>query len=222
MGNWNHVYKRDITSLLLNGKKRQQIASALGISYLTVQHCVNIAESNGGQVLTFLDEAELKKVFYPNAPGRKSSNEKLEPDFVYLLSQLKLKGVTKQLLYREYKESNPNNYYSYSSFCQQIRDYSQSCELSMILKHEPGKKAFIDYCGDKVPIYDRSSGQVRYKAEIFVMTLAYSGYSYFEAHRFQNQESFVGGITRSLSYFGGVVEILVPDNQKQELSQIQN
>lgn len=209
------MYIKEILRLYYQmGRNRQQIANALGVSYSTVQRVVAISESSGEGSLLEVSESELGAIFYPNAPGRKVIETMAELDCSYLVSELKRRGVTRVLLYREYKDKNPTNAYSYSNFCQKIRDYNKQSQLAMVLIHEPGEKAFLDYCGDTVPIYDRKTKEVVYYAEIFVMTLAASGCTFFEAHKSQDQESFIAGIVRGFSYFGGVVKILVPDNLK--------
>ena len=209
------MYIREILRLYYQmGKKRQQIAASLGISYSAVRRAIAIADESGGIELLALGDQELTGILYPNSPGRKYALEKARLDFEYLVSELSRRGVTRTLLYREYKDNNPGNYYSYSVFCEAIRKYSNDSELTMALSHEPGEKAFLDYCGDKIPIYERRTHKVSFYAEVFVDTLACSGYTYFEAHRDQSQESFTGGIVRGFDYFGGVVKTLVPDNLK--------
>ncbi len=209
------IYQREILRLYYKmGRKRQHIADALGISFASVQREIEIAEENGGARLLDLSESELASVLYPIRPGRKAMDTKAQPDCEYLVSELKKKGVTKSLLYREYVNENPGNAYGYSMFCQKISDYISASALTMVLDHKPGEEAFLDYCGDTVAIYDSGTSQVSFEAEIFLDTLAYSGYSYFEAQRRQDSQSFTGGIARGFTYFNGVVKTLVPDNLK--------
>jgi transposase len=193
---------------------RYQIATALGISHPTVTRFIRIAESNGGMTMLELSDAQLKEIFYPVGPGRKEVLDKAEIDCVEASSELKRRGVTRQLLYEEYRDNNPGHAFSYSVFCNKLRDYENRQRLSMLLDHKPAEVLYLDYCGDTVPIYDRTSNRIAYEAEIFVATLAASGYSFFEGHLGQDSVSFVGGITMALSYIGGVVARLVPDNLK--------
>lgn len=193
---------------------RHQIATSLGISHQTVTRLVTIAQVNGGKALLSLGEAELKAIFYPQRPGRKEILAKAEIDVGKMLSELSGRGVTRQLLYEEYRDNNPGTAFSYSVFCNKLRDHQKLSRLTMLLEHDPGEALFLDYCGDTVAIYDRSSHVVAFEAEIFVATLAASGYSYFEAQRSQDSASFTGGISRSMTYFGGVPRTLVPDNLK--------
>ena len=83
----------------------------------------------------------------------------------------------------------------------------------MVLDHPPGERAYCDYAGDTVPIYNYD-GSVLFKAQIFVVTLAYSEYSYVCAHRSQDMASFTMGCAQALTFFGGSPKILTPDNLK--------
>lgn len=58
---------------------------------------------------------------------------------------------------------------------------------------------------------DRDCGETR-RAEVFVATLGDSNLTYLEATGSQNLEDWLGAHCRMFEYFGGVPEILVPDN----------
>ena len=193
---------------------RNQIANSLGISHPTVTRVIKLAEANGGKALVKLSDTELKEIFYPVRPGRREIPERAEIDCGKVSSELKRRGVTRQLLCEEYRDDNCGRAFSYSVFCNKLREYENRQRLAMLLDHKPAEVLYLDYCGDTVPIYDRTSHKVSYEAEIFVATLAASGYSFFEGHRSQDSASFVGGIALAFSYIGGVVARLVPDNLK--------
>jgi len=65
-----------------------------------------------------LNELQQEKLFYPNKL-RVLSSSKVIPDCLYIHNELKKKKKTKvtlALLHEEYKEQNPDNYYSYTQF----------------------------------------------------------------------------------------------------------
>ena len=207
-------YLREILRLHYQEKlERTPIASSLGISYTTVTRTLHKAEANGGEELLTLADPELEALFYPVRPGPKARVELSEAELDRILGELKRRGVTRQLLYREYVAANGEASMSYTSFCEQIRQHAKALRLSMLLEHDPGAEMYIDYCGDRIPIYERS-GEIAFYAEIFVATLAASGYTYFEAHPSQDSASFCAGITRALEFFGGTTAAWVPDNLK--------
>ena len=67
-------------------------------------------------------------------------------------------------------------------------------------------------------ITDPSSGELK-EAQIFVATLGASNYSYAEASWSQTIEDWLASHRRALEFFGGVPEIIVPDNLKSGVRQ---
>jgi transposase len=62
-----------------------------------------------------------------------------------------------------------------------------------------------------VEVVDGSTGEVR-QAQIFVAVLGASSYTYAEATWSQSLPDWIGSHQRALAFFGGVPELLVPDN----------
>ena len=83
--------------------------------------------------------------------------------------------------------------------------------------HRPGEQCFIDYAGMTVPVTDPGTGELR-AAQIFVAVLGASAYTYVEATWSQSLPDWIGSHVRALTFFGGVPEILVPDNLKSGIS----
>jgi transposase len=83
-----------------------------------------------------------------------------KPDFGAIRHQLQNhRNLTLQLIWEEYREQHRDGY-SYSRFCELYRDWVKN--LDVVLRHEyrAGEKLFVDYAGDKIPIYDRQTGAV--------------------------------------------------------------
>jgi transposase len=81
-------------------------------------------------------------------------------------------------------------------------------------EHLAGEKLFVDYAGQTVPIINPETGTVELEAQIFVATLGASNYSYAEATASQKLPDWIKSHIRALEFFGGVPQILVPDNLK--------
>jgi transposase len=64
-----------------------------------------------------------------------------------------------------------------------------------------------------VPIINRSTGEI-IEAQIFLATLGASNYTYAKATVSQDLPSWIKSHVRAFEFFGGVSEILVPDNLK--------
>jgi transposase len=71
----------------------------------------------------------------------------------------------------------------------------------------------VDYGGLTVPVVDGPTGEIR-QAQVFVGVLGASNYTYCEATWTQTQPDWIGAHVRMLAFFGGVPEVLVPDNLK--------
>jgi transposase len=84
--------------------------------------------------------------------------------------------------------------------------------------HRAGEKLFIDYCGPTVEVHDASGGPPR-AAQIFVAVLGASSYTYAEATWTQSLSDWIGSHQRALMFFGGVPELLIPDNLRSAVSQ---
>lgn len=124
--------------------------------------------------------------------------------------RLKRRGMTKQLLWEEYRKQHSDGY-RYSQFCHHFRMFLESGEVTMRQPHEPGDMAYIDYAGETFPYYP--NGEER-NAEVYVAVLGASQLAYVEAGEGQKQETFLRSTERALRYFGGVPRALVPDNLK--------
>jgi len=133
------------------------------------------------------------------------------PDFVSIHEQLKQKGVTRLLLWEEYRAAHPGDGYGYTQFCFHYQEWQSHLKLVMRQTHRAGEKLFIDYAGPTVSFVNAATGEVR-EAQIFVAVLGASNYTYAEATWTQGLPDWIGSHTRAFTFFGGVTELVVPDN----------
>jgi transposase len=80
-------------------------------------------------------------------------------------------------------------------------------------RHRAGEKIFVDFSGKKPHLVDPRTGEI-VEVELFVGVLGASNYTYVEATRSEDLESWVGAHQRMLEYFKGSSEIWIPDNLK--------
>ena len=90
-----------------------------------------------------------------------------------------------QLLWLEYREAHPDGY-GYSQFANLYRAWRGQVDVTMRQAHQAGEKLFVDFPGDTVPVWDRRTGEVALRAELFVAIMGASSYLYAEA--FASQE----------------------------------
>jgi len=84
-------------------------------------------------------------------------------------------------------------------------------------EHKAGEKASVDWAGATMPIYDRDTGQ-GWQASLFVAALGASSYTWAEATRDQQMESWLLAHTHALEYWGGVPLLVVPDTTRTGVS----
>ena len=194
------------------GLSDRKIAASLGIARSTVKECLGRAQAAGiaWPLPETLDDGQLEQRLYPRKP---SIIEIPLPDFAHLHRELSRPGVTRQLLWQEYKAQQPEGL-QYSAFCDRYREWlTAQAEPVLRFEHRAGEKCFVDYAGQTVGIIDRHSGEI-HPAQIFVAVLGCSNYTYAEASLTQALPDWLGAHVRTLEFFGGAAAAFVPDNLK--------
>ena len=209
---------RQIYRLYTQGVSKLQISKRLFISRNTVKKYIELFKQDGFsyQKLKELSDSELGVFLSSNEKKVSKKLQELQAMFPYCEKELKKVGVTKDLLWREYKKKHPEGYQS-SSFCHYYNLWKQSSAVVMHFEHKAGDKLFIDYTGKKLFVTDRQTGEVQ-ACEVFVAILGSSQYTYVEASRSQKKEDFVTSVENALHYFGGVPQAIVTDNLKSAVT----
>lgn len=198
----------------LNNLSYRQVEVLSGASKSSVsEYCLRfeIIPHTIEAALALCDE-ELDELLHPEKKLRLRNSERPLPDLNYIHSELKRKGVTLQLLWQEYREIHLNGY-GYTQFGEHYRRYASTISPSMRQTHYAGDKLFVDYSGGTVPIVDPITGEIS-KAQIFVCVLGASGYTFVHASSSQSTSDFIDSHNRAFRFYGGVPNILVPDNLK--------
>ncbi|UUC96592.1 MULTISPECIES: IS21 family transposase [Comamonas] len=204
---------RDILRLILTTVlSDRQIGEAVAVSKNTVRRYRHLAQE---RELRWEDikanlPAELESLL--NKRERRLSQKRL-PDFTDIHLQLARPGVTLQLLWEEYRLASADDALSYSQFTHHYRQYTRRIKLSMRQTHVPGHKAFVDFSG-KRPHYVRQDTGELVAVELFIGVLGYSVYTFALATESQKIQDWIQANVLMLDYFGGVPEIIVPDNLK--------
>lgn len=199
----------------------RKIARALNISHsvvndyikefkLTNKRYEDIGSLNDKEILTLFKATRTRSDKYP------------VPDFAKIHIELRSPIVTLTLLHEEYVESCPNKQgYGFTWFCNRYKAYAKKINPSMHLTHKAGEKTFIDFSGKTVDIVNPKNGVIT-KAEIFIAVLPASGYPFVKAIASQKKRDFIDAHADMFEYFGGVTELLVPDNLKSAVTKADN
>jgi transposase len=203
---------KQILRLGLQEKRSQrEIADAVGAGKSTVQEILATAQKSSltWQTVRDLREHQLIELIYPVKTG---AEPQPAPNWKEVKLELAKKGVTLTLLWEEYRENNPDPL-SYSRFCFHYREWEKNSRLIMRQKHKAGEKLFLDFAGLTVPFFDLASNKIE-EAQIFVAVMGASSKTFALAVADQSVASWTHCNVKALEFFGGVPEILIPDNLK--------
>ena len=75
-----------------------------------------------------------------------------------------------------------------------------------------GEKLFIDYAGSTLALADGS------RAQVFVAAMGASSYTFAGATADQSMRSWLGAMARARCFYGGVPQLIVPDNPRSLVS----
>jgi transposase len=207
---------RHILQLRAQGIGIREIVQRCGISRPTVRVYLRRWEAMGlpWDALHTLDDEGLGALMYQEAapavdPARW---EVLQARLPTILRELGRVGVTRQLLWEEYRRDHPQGY-AYTQFCQHLRAFGQRRDAVMHFDHKAGERLLIDFAGKKLSYVDVQSGELL-EGEVLVAVLPFSNFCYVEAVRSQRLEDFLGAIANALAYLGGVPQAALIDNLK--------
>ena len=197
------------------GLAERKIAAVCGVARSTVQETLKRARAAGlaWPLPPEIDEAAAYDKLYPQAA---TQGVIALPDWTVIEAELAKKGMTLLLLWQEYKARHPEGL-QYSAFCERYALFRRTRNLVFRQAYKPGEKLFIDYAGPTLPITDRATGEVR-PASIFVAVLGYSNYTFACATAGQTTADWLGAQRLALEFFGGVPQVIVPDNPKAIIS----
>ena len=209
---------RQVAQLKSNGQSIRSIAEILGISRNTVRKYLRLFQGQGlsmAAVLELEDHA-LDELIEPSQGADPDRYLTLLELFPACERELKRTGVTRGVLWGEYKALHPGGY-NYSRFCYYFKRWLAQKEVYMHFDHKAGDKLFIDFTGKKIEIIDPDSGEIE-EAEIYVAILGASQLTYVEARPSQQLGDFLRATSNALSFYEGVPLVLVPDNLKSAVT----
>lgn len=206
---------RQIFRLYADGTGSKSISKATGIARNTVKkYLLQFVELQLTiEQVEAMSDGQLAKAFLIEKTKVVNSRvidlEGLLPE---LAIKLKKRGITKQMLYTDYICQYPQGFKS-SSFLVRLNTYMGMGKPSMRVPHKVGDKLFIDFTGKKLQIVDADTGEAQ-EVEVFVAILGCSQLTYVTAVASQKKEDFILACERALHFYGGVPEVIVPDNLK--------
>lgn len=202
------------------GLSYRAICKASSIGYGTIVDYLSRAKAAG---LTWpiddgLSECDIYLMLFPHQADT-GQRRFAEPCFATAHQELKVKYMTKLLLWQEYHAQHGANAYSYSQYCHRYNHWLKKQKRSMRQVHTAGEKLFIDYCGPTIPVINSDTGEIR-TAQVFVAVMGTSNYTFACASWTQNKQDWLNSHVKAFEFLGGVPEILVPDNLKSAVNKV--
>lgn len=157
-----------------------------------------------------MDEAALERRLLV---GPRRAHDYVQPNYGRVHQELRRKGMTLMLLWEEHRADYADSQtHAYSQFCDNYRRFAKQLKRSMRQIHRAGEKLFIDYAGPTIALTDGG------RAHIFVASLGASSYTYACATPRETMADWLESTARALAFYGGVTQLIVPDNPRAMIS----
>lgn len=206
---------RNIIRTYQTSGKISDTCRILKVSKNTVKKYLGLLSEQGIGLAIALEmsDEELRKVIY------KTKDQKADDRFIFFNSQvnywmgeLRRVGVTRQLLWAEYLEENPDGF-RYSQFCEHLRKAMGKRNLTIAMSHEPGEVMQLDFAGKHMYYVDRDTGE-QVACEVLIAVFPHSQYTFAIALPSQKIGDFIHGINEAFLFFGGLPKVILSDNLK--------
>lgn len=135
---------KQLLRLRQQGCKIKEISRSLGLSRNTVKSYLKKVDTAGWTIraLLALEDPELEQKFHSGNPAYKQDKyEQLKGKLDYYSGELNRTGVTKLLLWEEYRREHPDGY-GRSQFYHHLLQHIRARDPSMVLAHQPGEKLY--------------------------------------------------------------------------------
>src|SRR5690606_24258528 len=111
--------------------------------------------------------------------------------------------------WEEYVAAHPHERtWRYTQFCEHYKAFARRLKRSMRQHRRAGEKLFIDFAGPTVGLRDGG------RAQVFVSAMGASSYTFACATGAQKLEDWIECMVRALVFYGGVPQLIVPDNAR--------
>jgi DNA replication protein DnaC/transposase len=208
---------RQLVRLILTTNfSNRRIAKITGVSPNTVKNYRSKCHDKHIKLLDMNDMADNQFTRCLSNPKKTDTGKRL-PDWPYVHELMQVKHQTLIQLWEEYRSICPADAYSYSQFTHYYRLYVKTIDISMRQYYQPGEVCFVDFAGKRIPWIDSDTSEEHF-AEIFVGVLGCSQLIYACALRSQKLEDWLNAHQTMLAYYGGVPQLVVPDNLKSAVT----
>jgi transposase len=210
---------RQILRLYTQEESKRKISELTGISRNTLKKYIHQYTQRRLTIdsINEMSDHELELIFGTSVePPKDKRFEELKLLLPSYEKEMKRKGVTMTLLWKQYRKVHPGGY-GITQFYLYLCQYCKRFKPVMHIEHKAGDKMYIDFAGEKLSITDKETGEVVF-VEVFAAILGCSQLMYAEAVASQKKEDLIRACENALQFFGGVPAAIVPDNLKSAVT----
>lgn len=210
---------RSIIQFLEKGYSYRRIAQELKVNRKPITNYDKLLQASGFtyEQLRQFSDAELARIVYADEPSLHLADDPRRKDFnsrvEYFATELTRTGVTRLLLWEEYRKANPEGY-GYTQFCILLKEAGRPTQATMRQVHRAGELMMVDFAGDTLHYVDRVTGEIK-ECPVLVAVLPFSDLAFVIALPNATLPLVIKALNLCLVYFGGAPQALKTDNMKQ-------
>ena len=210
------VNYRLVMQLLLDGCSYREIHTRHQVSHSTTAKAKKALDDNNittGQQLEGCSEDDLAAMIGDGRAATTGEFVTIDIDTI-IKARTGRKKTPLNVLWANYLNipaPEGLRHYSYERFRQLVNRHIAAQGLTTRVHHIPGHTCQVDWAGTTMQLIDPISRKTT-KISIFVATLPYSGLVFAHGLLDQRQPSWLAAHRLAFDYFGGVPEVIVPDN----------
>lgn len=215
---------RFVMSLLVQNWSYRQIEAAVGCSHATIAKARRVCLDHDFTTTAQIEQLSAEDLDLLFEDGRKTASDAFVGFDVEAMVKQRT-GKQKpplRVLWANYLQTDAapgQRHYSYQRFCKLIGDYVDVNDLTMRINHVPGHTMQVDWAGEKMAIFDPITG-TKTRVSVFVATLPYSGLVFARGYVDEKLPSWLAAHQHAFEAFGGVAQVIIPDNTSTASNQI--
>ena len=110
-------------------------------------------------------------------------------------------------------------FYGYERFCQIVAEHVRVNDLTLPIAHVPAHTMQVDWAGTQMQLTDPITRETT-RVSVFVASLPFSGMVFAHGCLDEKQPAWLDAHRRAFEYFGGVTQVVIPDNASTASNQI--
>src|ERR1051325_4160665 len=191
---------KQILQLKNDGVAIREIARRTGISRNSIKKYLFRLEQPLSTGTIDLSNQQLAEAAYDTETFLSiERRQALIKHFTYAETELKKTGVTRHLLWKQYKEQQSDGY-NYSQYCHYLAMFLKKKDVVMHLHYDAGDMIMIDFAGRKMSYVSTESGEI-IECQVFISVLPHSGLIFCKAVHSQNTYDFIDCINSMLKFY---------------------